>query len=128
MTALAADLGVACVPRRARAARRTADSQHQSDLDHCRQLSQPGVHVIGSLFRRRNLGSVVAVGCSGVHRSSGGLACIAAVVRRLAQIIPPAVQLIVQGIAAHRIVPLRIVLSVRETWALVRESLPQTAV
>lgn len=45
-----------------------------------------------------------------------------------AQIIPPAVQLIVQGIAAHRIVPLRIVLSVRETWALVRESLPQTAV
>ncbi|MBA0046989.1 flippase [Mycobacterium sp. NPDC050853] len=46
----------------------------------------------------------------------------------VAQLIPPAVLLLVQGIAAHRIIPLRIVMSTRESWDLVRESLPQTAV
>lgn len=46
----------------------------------------------------------------------------------VAQLIPPAILLVVQGIAAQRIVALRIVVSARETWDLVRESLPQTAV
>lgn len=46
----------------------------------------------------------------------------------VAQLIPPAVLLLVQGIAARRMIRLRIVMSVRETWDLVRESLPQTGI
>lgn len=46
----------------------------------------------------------------------------------LPQVAAPAMLLLVQGIAAHRITPLRIVVSAKETWELVRESLPQTMV
>lgn len=46
----------------------------------------------------------------------------------LPQVAAPATLLLVQGIAAHRIIPLRIVMSVKETWGLLRESLPQTMV
>lgn len=44
------------------------------------------------------------------------------------QIIPPAVQLIVQGIAASRIIDCRPVFSLSESWDILRESLPQTGV
>lgn len=46
----------------------------------------------------------------------------------LPQVAGPAVLLLVQGIAAHRITRLRIIVSAKETWGLVRESLPQTMV
>ncbi|WP_165610908.1 oligosaccharide flippase family protein, partial [Mycobacteroides saopaulense] len=46
----------------------------------------------------------------------------------LPQVVAPATLLLIQGIAAHRITPLRIILSASETWGLVRESLPQTMV
>lgn len=46
----------------------------------------------------------------------------------LPQVAAPATLLLIQGIAAHRITPLRIIVSAKETWVLVRESLPQTMV
>jgi O-antigen/teichoic acid export membrane protein len=44
------------------------------------------------------------------------------------QLIPPLVALLIQGVAAHRISNLRPVFSARDSWLLVRESLPQTGV
>jgi O-antigen/teichoic acid export membrane protein len=44
------------------------------------------------------------------------------------QIVPPLVVLVVQGAAASRIVSWRPVFALRESWELLRESLPQTAV
>ncbi len=46
----------------------------------------------------------------------------------LVQLVPPAVMLLVQGIAARRIVRCTPVFDVRESWDLLRESLPQTGV
>jgi O-antigen/teichoic acid export membrane protein len=44
------------------------------------------------------------------------------------QVVPPAVVLVVQGVAARTIVDCAPVFSMREGWGLLRESLPQTAV
>ncbi|MCL3819895.1 flippase [Aeromicrobium wangtongii] len=44
------------------------------------------------------------------------------------QVVPPAVVLIIQGAAASRVMRWRPVFDRRESWALLRESLPQTAV
>lgn len=44
------------------------------------------------------------------------------------QLIPPLVMLIIQGFVAHRAVGIRPVFSMRQSWELVRESLPQTGV
>ena len=44
------------------------------------------------------------------------------------QLIPPAVALLEQGIVAHRLVGVRPIFSAKESWHLVRESLPQTGV
>lgn len=44
------------------------------------------------------------------------------------QVVPPLVVLVVQGVAASRILSWRPVLHLREGWNLLRESLPQTAV
>ncbi|TWS21641.1 flippase [Tsukamurella asaccharolytica] len=44
------------------------------------------------------------------------------------QLIPPLVMLLIQGVVAHRAVGVRPVFSARESWDLVRESLPQTGV
>jgi O-antigen/teichoic acid export membrane protein len=44
------------------------------------------------------------------------------------QLIPAAIVLVTQGVAASRIVNCRPVFSLRESWQLLRESLPQTAV
>ncbi|KAA1372965.1 oligosaccharide flippase family protein [Aeromicrobium fastidiosum] len=44
------------------------------------------------------------------------------------QVVPPLVVLVVQGVAASRILSWRPVFAVRESWELLRESLPQTAV
>ena len=46
----------------------------------------------------------------------------------LVQLIPPLVVLLIQGGVARRIVDLRPIFSFRESWELVRESLPQTGV
>jgi O-antigen/teichoic acid export membrane protein len=46
----------------------------------------------------------------------------------IVQVVPPLVVLAVQGVAASRIVSWRPVFDLRESWDLVRESLPQTAV
>ncbi|MBB4854698.1 O-antigen/teichoic acid export membrane protein [Mycobacteroides chelonae] len=46
----------------------------------------------------------------------------------LPQVVAPATLLGVQAIGAHRITPLRLVVSASETWSLVRDSLPQTIV
>ncbi|KAA0023863.1 oligosaccharide flippase family protein [Antrihabitans cavernicola] len=44
------------------------------------------------------------------------------------QLVPPAVQLVIQGVAASRILSVRPVFAMREAWDLLRESLPQTGV
>lgn len=44
------------------------------------------------------------------------------------QLVPPLVMLIIQGFVAHRAVGIRPVFSARQSWDLVRESLPQTGV
>lgn len=44
------------------------------------------------------------------------------------QLVPPVVVLVMQGVAASRIISWRPVWSLSESWALMRESLPQTAV
>lgn len=44
------------------------------------------------------------------------------------QIVPPAVQFVIQGIAASRIIDCRPVFVLAESWDLLRESLPQTGV
>ncbi|MFD9826429.1 flippase [Tsukamurella tyrosinosolvens] len=44
------------------------------------------------------------------------------------QLVPPLVVLVIQGGVARRIVDIRPIFSVRESWELVRESLPQTGV
>lgn len=44
------------------------------------------------------------------------------------QLIPPLVMLIIQGFVAHRAVGITPVFSVRQSWDLIRESLPQTGV
>ncbi len=44
------------------------------------------------------------------------------------QLIPPLVMLIIQGFVAHRAVGIRPVFSTRQSWDLIRESLPQTGV
>ncbi|UEA85590.1 polysaccharide biosynthesis C-terminal domain-containing protein [Tsukamurella paurometabola] len=44
------------------------------------------------------------------------------------QLIPPLVMLLIQGFVAHRAVGIRPVFSARQSWDLVRESLPQTGV
>lgn len=44
------------------------------------------------------------------------------------QVVPPLVVLVVQGVAASRILSWRPVFDLRESWDLLRESLPQTAV
>ena len=44
------------------------------------------------------------------------------------QVVPPLVVLVVQGVAAARILSWRPVFAARESWELLRESLPQTAV
>ena len=46
----------------------------------------------------------------------------------LVQLIPPLVVLLIQGGVARRIIDLRPIFSFRESWELVRESLPQTGV
>ncbi|MBD8605261.1 oligosaccharide flippase family protein [Aeromicrobium sp. CFBP 8757] len=46
----------------------------------------------------------------------------------IVQVVPPLVVLVVQGVAASRIVSWRPVFALRESWDLLRESLPQTAV
>lgn len=46
----------------------------------------------------------------------------------IVQVVPPLVVLVVQGVAASRILGWRPVFDLRESWDLVRESLPQTAV
>ena len=45
-----------------------------------------------------------------------------------AYLIPPAIQLVIQGVAASRHISLRPVISPRETLSLLKESLPQTGV
>lgn len=44
------------------------------------------------------------------------------------QLVPPMVVLLIQGAVARRIIDIRPIFSVRESWELVRESLPQTGV
>ena len=44
------------------------------------------------------------------------------------QLIPPLVMLIIQGFVAHRAVGVRPIFSARQSWDLIRESLPQTGV
>ncbi|SDQ08405.1 Membrane protein involved in the export of O-antigen and teichoic acid [Tsukamurella pulmonis] len=44
------------------------------------------------------------------------------------QLIPPLVMLLIQGFVAHRAVGIRPVFSARQSWELIRESLPQTGV
>ncbi|WP_019201450.1 flippase [Tsukamurella sp. 1534] len=46
----------------------------------------------------------------------------------LVQLIPPATILLIQGLVAHRVVGARPAFSRRDSWLLVRESLPQTGV
>lgn len=70
------------------------------------------------------LGRVLSLGLTLVLvRAEAGLLWFAVV-----QLVPPVIVLVVQGFAASRLIDWRPIFDLRESWDLIRESLPQTGV